>query len=153
PDPQAMGRALFTLQGYASLATAGALELMLLDLLISLALALTGLLALGSTMLMLATILAGASQLILSTISLALVATLAWIITLLPTSHPILPLELLLGASVFSRRRAACLGWRGSPVIAVLLRAWWILIAGLGVLAVPLGMALGGVLLAANEPF
>jgi hypothetical protein len=102
---------------------------------------------------MLTTILAGASDFILSSIALALVATMAWIITLLLTSNSILPLELLLGASVFSRRRAACLGWRGSPVVAVLLRAWWILIASLGVLAVPLGMALGGVLLAASEPF
>jgi hypothetical protein len=153
PDPQAMGRALFVLQGYISLATAGALELVLLDLLVSATLALTGLLALGTVLLLLAIILSGTTALMPAAATLALTCVLAWGITLLVTTNRIIPLELLLGASVFSRRRAACLGWRGSLAVAVMLRVWWLLVCGLAVLAVPVGIVLGGVLLAVNEPF
>jgi hypothetical protein len=153
PDPQSMGRALFVLQGYISLATAGALELVLLDLLVSVALALTGLLALGTVLLLLAIFFSGTTALIPAAATLALTCVLAWGITLLVTTNRTIPLELLLGASVFSRRRAACLGWQGSSAIAVLLRGWWLLVCGLAVLAVPVGIVLGGGLLAANEPF
>lgn len=153
PDPGAMGRALFVLQGYISLATAGALELVLLDLLVSATLALTCLLAIGTTLLLVATFFAGATLLVPAAAALAIGCTLAWGVALLITSTRALPLELLMGASVFAGRRAACLGWQGSPVVALLLRAWWILIGSLTVLAVPACLALGGVLLAANEPF
>jgi hypothetical protein len=153
PDPKDMGRALFLLQGYVSLAAAGTFALSLLDLAISLTLALTGLLTLGSTLLMLAAIFAGASAVVLPSIALALVSAIAWVSTLLLTTSPVLPLELLLGASAYSRRHSVCLGWRGSSFLAALLRIWWVLICSLAVLSVPLGMALGGVLLASNEPF
>jgi hypothetical protein len=153
PNPLLMGRALFALQGYVGLASAGGMELALLDLLLSTTLALLGLLTLGTLFLVVASMYGGGS--VTQTATFAIIAAFCafgWLITLIFGVANPLPLGRMLGASVFVPARSACLGWRGSQWVALLLRVWWLAICGLALLLVPASLALGGVALSRLEP-
>jgi hypothetical protein len=153
PNPLLMGRALLTLQGYVGLASAGGLELALLDLLLSTTLALLGLFTVGAVFLLAAFMFGGGTVAQTATFAaIAVTAAISWTVVLVFGVLSPLPLGQLLGASVFVPARAACLGWRGSPVTAALLRVWWLAIGCVGVLLVPAALALGGVALAQYEP-
>lgn len=152
PDPLRMGRGLFVLQGYVGLANAGGLELALLDILVSTTPALAGLLTLGTLALLGSALVAGQTAMAPAYAALALTSALTWAVGVLLSATRALPLGLLLGASVFAPMRAACLGREGSPVVAGLLRTWWLLVGCVFALALSASVALGGVFLAANEP-
>jgi hypothetical protein len=153
PNPRLMGRALFTLQGYVGLASAGGLELVLLDLLLSATLVLLGLVTLGAVCLLLASMLGGGKAAQTATDGVvALAAALSWLVVLVFGVLSPLPLGQLMGASVFVPARAACLGWQGSQVVAALLRVWWIAVGSVAPLLLLVALALGGVALTPYEP-
>ena len=153
PNPLLMGRALFALQGYVGLASAGGLELVLLDLLLSTTLALLGLLTIGAVFLLVASMFGGGTAHQTATDAvIAATAAISWTVVLVFGVLSPLPLGQLMGASVFVPARAACLGWHGSQVVAALLRVWWLAIGSVGMLLVPVALVLGGVALAQYEP-
>ncbi|HEY7833298.1 MAG TPA: hypothetical protein VIG30_07000 [Ktedonobacterales bacterium] len=148
PNPLPLGRALFDLQGAVGLASAGALELLLVDWLTSAAGAFLGLLSVGALLLLGTDIARGLPNQAVGDGVLAFIGLIGLMITLvLGIANP-LPIGPLLGASVYGPASAACLGWQGSRPLAVILRVWWVLAGSVATLAVPLGMALGGVLVA-----
>jgi hypothetical protein len=152
PNPLRLGRALFIMQGQVGLASAGALELAQADLLVSATGALLGLLAVGALLLLIAAIVAGSPALALAYGVASFISLAGLMATLLIGLLGPLPLGPLLGASIFVPASAACLGWQGSRVTAGLLRAWWLLVGSVAVLAIPLSLALGGALLDAGGP-
>ncbi|HEX9056935.1 MAG TPA: hypothetical protein VF818_05320 [Ktedonobacterales bacterium] len=152
PDPLRMGRSLFTLRGYIGLASAGGLELALLDIIISATLGLTGLLTLGACLLLGSAIGAGAMALIASYTMLALAGVFSLMLALLLTNTRALPLGLLMGAFVFAPTRSPCLGSDGSRVVGGLLRAWWLLIGCVAAVALPVALTIGAASLAASQP-
>ena len=152
PSPLRLGRALFELQGNIGLASAGGLERLLVDWLTSATGALLGLVSLGTLLLLITDIASGKSAVAIGDGAVAFVCLVGLILTLvLGIANPI-PIGPLLGASVYGPANAAGLGVRGSRVMAVLLRIWWLLVGSVTTLAVPFSLALGGVLLAHEEP-
>lgn len=141
PDALAMGRGLFALRGYAGLASGGRFELGLLGLLLGGTLSLLVLAGLGVAF-AIAAALAGPGLVPGQWIVLGLAIVCAWVCTLLLGTRGPLPLDLLLGASVFSITRSTRNIRRGSPVVAGLLRAWWIVVGVLGPLATLAALAL-----------
>jgi hypothetical protein len=153
PDPRDMGTGLFLLRGYLGLASGGVLDLMLLDLLTSGVLVLLGLLGAGLLILLGAT-LAGGSTVPASGLAVATAATaLVWGLVLLLVVRGLVPLGVLLGAAVFSPGRTSRHGHPGAPVVAALLRVWWLFIGVVGAVALLLGLGLGGALIGVREPF
>lgn len=152
PHPLPIGRALFDLQGNLGLARAGGLELMLADWLTSAAGALLGLLSLGALLLLGADMARNVPTQAVGDGAVAFVCLIGLMLTLvLGVANP-LPIGPLLGASVYGSASAACLGCQGSRAMALALRVWWLLVGSLAILAVPLSLALGGVLVAHDEP-
>ena len=152
PDPLRMGRALFAFQGSVGLASASGLGLALVDLLTSATLALVGMATLGAVLSLIWAMIAGASSLVPIMAATALVGVVTWTLVLLLGVRSALPLGPLLGASIFVPARAACLGWQGSPAVALLLRIWWLVVGSVAALAVPAAVALGGVVLSTQPP-
>ena len=149
PDPLEMGRGLFLLRGYVGLATAGRLELTLLDLLTGATLTLLVLLGLGVLLLLVAGLMAGSpalTPLALGCDAVGLSGLLA-----LGVRGP-LPVGLLLGAAVFSLSRSTRNGRPGSPIVAGLLRGWWLLVGVLTPVAALAGLAVGGLYLGSSMP-
>jgi hypothetical protein len=134
PNALAMGRGLFALRGYAGLAAGRRFELGLLALLLSTTLSMLVIAGLGSAF-AIAAALAGPGIVPAPAISLAVVIACAWLCTLLLGTHGPLPLDLVLGASIFSTTRSTRNIQPGAPLVAGLLRAWWIVVALLGWLA------------------
>lgn len=143
PDPREMGRGLFLLRGYLGLATAGSFELFLLILLQGVAIASLAFLSLGLVLLLIVALLNGGiasiTGLAIGTFALAV----AWVLLFLGTRGPA-PLSLLLGASVFSPTRSTRNEQPGSPVIAMALRVWWLIIGFLGMGVIVAGLVVGG---------
>lgn len=146
PDPQEMGRGLYRLRGYIGLAGAGGLELGLLSVLTTGALLLLSLLGIGLLAQVLGVVLIGGGAatsgpgLALLCVILLTVLTAALLVR---GPHP---LSLLLGASVFSPSRSTRNGHSGSPLIAALLRSWWVLVGLLAILGICGGLAYGGII-------
>lgn len=143
PDPREMGHGLFLLRGYLGLATAGDIELLLLVLLQGVAVTSLGFLSLGVVLMLVVALVNGAlasiTGLSVGTFALAV----AWALLMLGTRGPA-PLSLLLGASVFSSTRSTRNEQPGSPIIAIALRAWWLLVGFLGLFAIIGGLVVGG---------
>lgn len=152
PNPLRLGRALFELQGDIALASAGGLELLLVDWLTSATGALLGLLSLGTLLLLITDIARGMTSQALGDGAIAFICLVGLILTLILGIASPLPIGPLLGASIYGPSSAASLGWQGSRVTTVLLRVWWLLVGSAATLAVPISLVLGGVLLAHNEP-
>lgn len=152
PDPLAMGRGLVALQAYIGLASAGGLDLVLWDLLAGTSVALTGLLTVGALFSLIAAFVSGSAGLVASYSAIGLTCAIGWALAILLGANGPLPLGLLMGASVLAPARSMCLGVRGSPVVAVLLRIWWLLVGSIAALAVPAALAVGGGLLALAGP-
>jgi hypothetical protein len=152
PDPLRMGRALFTLQGRAGLACAGALHLALLDGLTSAALALLGLATLGCALSLVWALLTGTGSAVPTLATTSAVGVALWVLIVALGVRGALPVGALLGASVYVPVRAASLGWQGSETAAVLLRIWWLLITCLAAVAVPASLALSVAALYAQQP-
>lgn len=152
PSPLDMGHGLFRLRGYVGLALAGSLELALLGVLTGGALVLVALLGLGTLLLAMAALFGGggavAAALGLAVLGIALVEAL---LALLTVRGPA-PLELLLGAAIYSPSRSTRNGRNGPPLLATLLRAWWLLLGSVAMLAVLLGLAMGGALIGGQLP-
>jgi hypothetical protein len=152
PDPLRMGRGLFVLRGYFGLATAGGLELLLLDLLMGTTITLLALFGVGIALLFAGAIAAGSVAALTVGLGAATVATFGALalVVALGVRGPA-PLGLLLGAAVFSATRSTRNIHIGDAPLAGLLRAWWLL---LGVAAVPAlfaALAAGGVLLGSTS--
>jgi hypothetical protein len=152
PNPLLMGRGLFTLQGYVGLASAGGLELALLDILVSTTVAMLGLVTVGATLALGSAALAGRANVVPTDAVIAATCAVGWIAAILVSASGPMPLGLMLGASVFVPSRAACLGWQGSQAAAGLLRLWWLVIGGVALVLVPAAVIIGGVALTQNEP-
>lgn len=152
PSPLDMGRGLFRLRGYLGLALAGSLELALLGLLTGGALVLVALLGLGILLLAAATLLGGggvvAAALGLAVLGIALVEALLAQLTVRGPA----PLELLLGAAIYSPTRSTRNGRNGHPLLAALLRVWWLLLGSAALLALLTGLAMGGALIGEQLP-
>lgn len=143
PDPREMGRGLFLLRGYLGLATAGGVELLLLELLEGSAMASLSFLSLGVVLLLVIALLSGTIASITS-LSIGIFAlAVAWALLFLGTRGPA-PLSLLLGASVFSTTHSTRNEQPGSPIVALSLRVWWLTIGFLGMIAVLAGLVIGG---------
>lgn len=142
PDALTMGRGLFALRGYAGLAAGRRFELGLLSTLLTTTLSLLVLAGLGGAF-AIAAALAGPGIVSAQAIALELAFVLAWVCVLLVGTRGPLPLDLLLGASVFSITRSTRNIKSGSPVVAGLLRAWWIVVGVLGPLATLAAFGLG----------
>lgn len=140
-DPLRMGEGLFLLRGYLGLAGAGGVELMTLRALVGAGLVFTPALGVGLLLLFASALTGGASTHATTYGAAALLAALAWILTLLLTTLGRARLGLLLGASSFSRARAAGNGRRGSAFVAGALRAWWLLVGMAGVVALVAALA------------
>lgn len=152
PNPLPLGRALFDLQGNVGLARAGGLEMLLVDWLTSATGALLGLLSLGATLLLVVDIVGDLPSQAVGDGVVAFICLAGLILTLvLGIANP-LPIGPLLGASVYGSASAASLGWQGSRAGAIALRVWWLFAGSIATLAVPLTLALGGVLVAHEEP-
>ena len=134
PDALAMGRGLFALRGYAALAAGRRFELGLLGLLLNATLSLLVLAGLGGAF-AIAAALAGPGIVPAQAIALEAAIVCAWLAVLLLGTRGPLPLDLLLGASVFSLTRSTRNIQPGAPLVAGLLRAWWIVVGVLGMLA------------------
>ena len=143
PDPREMGRGLFLLRGYLGLATAGKAELFLLDLLQGAAVASLTFLSLGLVLLLAASLLAGSSASSTGLATGIFAIGVAWVLLLLSTRGSA-PLSLLLGAAVFSPTRSTRNEQPGSPIVAGLLRVWWLLIGFLSIPAIIGGLLAGG---------
>ncbi|HLZ24641.1 MAG TPA: hypothetical protein VKQ30_21195, partial [Ktedonobacterales bacterium] len=137
PDPQEMGRGLFRLRGHIGLAGAAGLELGLLSVLTTGVLLLLSLLGIGVLAQLLGTGVSGGAALLCIVLLTVLVAAL-----LVRGPHP---LALLLGASVFSPAHTTRNGRSGAPLIAALLRSWWVLIGMVAVLGILSGLVYGGI--------
>jgi hypothetical protein len=153
PDLREMGRGLFLLRGYLSLAGGGRFELMLLDLMTSGALVLVGLLGVSLLLLLGATLATGSALTATGLFVATLATVLAWVLVLVFTLKGPVPLGTLLGASVFSPGHSTRHGRNGSPLVTALLRTWWLLIGVVSALALLAALALGGALAAVREPF
>lgn len=152
PSPLDMGRGLFRLRGYLGLARAGSLELALLGLLTGGTLVLVALLGFGILLLAIASLFSGsasvAAMLGLAVLGIALVEAL---LALLTVRGPA-PLELLLGASIYSPSRSTRNGRNGGPLLATLLRVWWLLTGVIALLVLLVGLATGGALIGEQLP-
>jgi hypothetical protein len=153
PNPLRMGRALFVLQGYVGLASAGAMDLALLDMLISFTLSLASLLTLGAGLLFGWALIAGASAVVSNYAGFLITCALTLLIAVLLSATRALPLGLLMGASVFGPTHAACLGVRGSRATSVVLRVWWLLIGCASAAAILIALGAGAAALIGNGPF
>ncbi|MFI5273227.1 MAG: hypothetical protein ACHQ4H_09385 [Ktedonobacterales bacterium] len=142
PDPRAMGRGLFALRGYVGLAAAGRLELTLFGMLLRTTLTLLVLFGLGGA-LGIGAALAGPGVVSSQAIAVELAICFAGIFTALLGSRGALPLDLLLGAAVFSVTRSTRNVAPGSPLLARLLRAWWVAVSVVGLLATLAALVLG----------
>ncbi len=134
PDALAMGRGLFALRGYAGLAAGRRFELGLLSLLLNTTLSLLVLSGVGGAF-AIAAALAGPGVVPAQAVALEVAIVCAWLGVLLLGTRGPLPLDLLLGASVFSITHSTRNIQPGAPLVAVLLRAWWIVVGVLGPLA------------------
>ncbi|MGZ3677292.1 MAG: hypothetical protein ACXVDI_01835 [Ktedonobacterales bacterium] len=143
PDPREMGRGLFLLRGYLGLATAGDVELLLLVLLQGVAAGSLGFLSVGLILLLTVALLNGALASITGLAVGLFALAVAWALLFFGTRGPV-PLSLLLGASVFSPTRSTRNEHSGSPIIAIALRAWWLVIGFLGMFAIIGGLVIGG---------
>jgi hypothetical protein len=152
PDPLEMGRGLFRMRGYLGLAGAGSAELGLLGLLSGASIVLVALLGLGLLLQLVAALISG-SLLIAVSLGSALLATalVGVLVALLVAKGPV-PVELLLGAAVFSPVHTTRHGDSGTPALALFLRAWWLLVGGLATLALLLALAFGGSLAGGSMP-
>lgn len=153
PSPLDMGRGLFRLRGYLGLAQAGSLELALLGILTGGTLVLVALLGLGLLLLAIASLFGAGGVAVAAVLGLGVlgVALVGALLTLLTVRGPA-PLELLLGASIYSPSRSTRNGRNGAPLLATLLRVWWLLLGVLALLALLLGLAMGGALIGAQLP-
>ncbi len=147
PDPRATGYALFLLRGQISLACGGSFELATYTLFTRLALILTPIVGVAVTLPCIAALLTGDSLRAASYAIAALLVFLLWTLHVFLTSRGRAPLGALLGASVFSPQFSPCNGWRGAPVTAFLLRAWWILVSVVGLLVSLGALGLSGLAL------
>lgn len=153
PSPLEMGRGLFRLRGYLGLAQAGSLELALLGLLTGGTLVLVALLGLGLLLLAIASLFgaggaAAAAVLGLGVLGVALVEALLTLLTVRGSA----PLEMLLGASIYSPSRSTRNSRNGAPLLAAVLRVWWLVLGVVALLALLLGLATGGALIGAQLP-
>jgi hypothetical protein len=151
PDPLEMGRGLFLLRGYVGLGVAGRLELTLLDLLTGATLTLLALLGLGVLLLLVAGLMAGSPALAPLALGGAAVGLSGLLALALGVRGP-LPVGLLLGAAIFSSSRSTRNGRPGSPIVAGLLRSWWLLVGVLAPVAALVGLAVGGLYLGSSMP-
>ena len=146
PSTTEMGNGLFLLRGYAGLAVAGSLWLGLLDILVGATVATLSLFGIGLIALLAAAVISGSATsvatLVIGTVATALVWTL---VVLLAVNGP-LPLGLVLGASVFSPSHTTRNGASGSPVVAVALKIWWLVIGLLSIPALLGALVLGSVI-------
>lgn len=141
PDPRLMGRGLLMLRGYLGLAAAGRLELALLGLLTGTTLTLLVLAALGAGF-AIAAGLAGSGADPIAVVA-GFAALFAWLFTLVLANRGPLPLGLLLGAAIFSPTYTTRNVGLGSRAVTILLRAWWLLISLITMLATLGALALG----------
>jgi hypothetical protein len=144
PNNTDMGQGLFLLRGLVGQASTGSLWLGLLDFLIGATVGTLSLLGIGLVARLVAAIIAG-SALNITTFAVGILATaLVWIFVLLLSVNGPLPLGLLLGAAVFSPTRTTRNIGSGSPVVAVLLKIWWLVLCLLSVPALIVALPLGG---------
>ena len=144
PNNTDMGQGLFLLRGLVGEASTGSLWLSLLNFLIGATVGTLSLLGVGLIALLAAAIMAG-SALYITTFAVGiLAAALVWIFVLLLAVNGPLPLGLLLGAAVFSPTRTTRNIGSGSPVMAVLLKIWWLVLGLLSIPALVGALALGG---------
>jgi hypothetical protein len=150
PDPQEMGRGLFRLRGYIGLTGAAGLELGLLSVLTTGTLLLLSLLGIGLLAQLLGAVVAGGGVATSSPGVALLGVVLLDVLTAALLVRGSQPLSLLLGASVSSPSRSTRNGRSGAPLLAALLRSWWVLtglVAALGILG---GLAYGGTIATAQ---
>jgi hypothetical protein len=148
PDPLRMGRGLFVLRGYFGLATAGGLEMLLLDLLMGTTIALLAVFGIGMALLLAGAIAAGSAATLTVGLGAATVATFGALalVVVLGARGPA-PLGRLLGAAVFSATRSTRNLDTGTALLGGLLRAWWQLVGVVAVVGLFAALAAGGVLL------
>jgi len=151
PDPLPMGRGLFLLRGSLGLAASGGLGLFLLDLLVGGTLTLLAIATLGLVLLLAGALAAGIAAATSPVPALAagtLAGIVAWGTALRLGVAGGAPLVLLLGAATAAPTRTTRNGPPGSALVAGLLRAWWLLVGFVGVLAAVAALAAGGYLAA-----
>jgi hypothetical protein len=133
-DPQRMGQALFELRGALNSARTPALPTTLLRCVTIAALWLTPLSGLAAGMVTVANILTQRPLVAASFALATLLAFMLWAILLLLTGRGRITLGETLAGICYSETRSGCNGQTGSRLVAGLLRAWWLLIGGVGAL-------------------
>lgn len=133
-DPQRMGQALFELRGALNSARTPALPTTLLRFVTLVALWLTPLSGLAAGMVTVANILTQRPLVAASFALVTLLAFMLWAILLLLTGRGRITLGETLAGACYSETRSGCNGQTGSRFVAGLLRAWWLLIGGVGAL-------------------
>jgi hypothetical protein len=133
-DPQRMGQALFELRGALNSARTPALPTTLLRCVTIAALWLAPLSGLAAGMVTVANILTQRPLVAASFALVTLLAFMLWAILLLLTGRGRITLGETLAGICYSETRSGCNGQTGSRLVAGLLRAWWLLIGGVGAL-------------------
>lgn len=133
-DPRRMGQALFELRGALNMANVAPVEFSLLNLLTIAALTLTPLSGLAAGMASIAGAFVHDPLVSASYALVTLLVFMLWAILLLLTSRGRVTLVESLAGICFSASRSACNGRGGSRFVALALRAWWLLIGGVGAL-------------------
>lgn len=133
-DPQRMGHGLFELRGAINAVNTAPLEYTLLRLLTLAALWFTPLSGLAAGLISIAAGLAKQPVIAASFTLVTLLACMLWTTLLLLTSRGRITLLETLAGSCFSETGSACNGRVGSRVVEGLLRFWWLLIGGSGVI-------------------
>jgi hypothetical protein len=143
-DPQRMGQALFELRGALNSARTPALPATLLRFVTIVALWLTPLSGLAAGMVTTANVLTRRPLVAASFALVTLLAFMLWAILLLLTGRGRITLGETLAGACYSETRSGCNGQTGSRLVAGLLRAWWLLIGGVGALATLVAFAGSG---------
>jgi hypothetical protein len=133
-DPLRIGAGLYTLHGSLSLALSGTLELLALRLLTGAALVGPPLVAVGLALALAPSLVAGHGPQATTPAVAALGTLLLWMVMLLLTTRGRVRLGFVLGTSCCSPTASPANGQTGSPVVRVLLHAWWRLVGLIGAL-------------------